>query len=67
MFVSFFSLFMRSTEFNECVPLSSYEQRPATELVRAVNKFKADFGGHIVCLERVQPSADHVPHRFSTC
>lgn len=39
-------------------------KRPATEMVRAVNKFKADFGGHIVSLERVQPSADHVPHRY---
>lgn len=48
-------------------PFLLHEQRPAAELVRAVNKFKADFGGHIVSLERVQPSADHVPHRFSTC
>lgn len=39
-------------------------QRPATEMIRAVNKFKADFGGQIVALERVQPSSDHVPHRF---
>ncbi|KAH7528483.1 hypothetical protein FEM48_Zijuj05G0077000 [Ziziphus jujuba var. spinosa] len=36
--------------------------KPASELVRAVNKFKADFGGQIVSLERVQPSSDHVPH-----
>lgn len=42
----------------------SFLQRPSTELVRAVNKFKADFGGQVVSLERVQPSADHVPHRF---
>jgi hypothetical protein len=33
-------------------------------MVRVVNKFKADFGGQIVALERVQQSADHVPHRF---
>ncbi|CAL1412150.1 unnamed protein product [Linum trigynum] len=39
-------------------------KRPATELVRAVNKFKADFGGQVVSLERVQPSSDHVPHRY---
>ncbi|XP_031404474.1 uncharacterized protein LOC116213599 isoform X2 [Punica granatum] len=44
---------------SECV-----YKRPATELVRAVNKFKADFGGHVVSIERVQPSADHVPHRY---
>lgn len=39
-------------------------KRPAAEVVRAVNKFKADFGGQVVCLERVQPSSDHVPHRY---
>ncbi|KAJ0052619.1 hypothetical protein Pint_01462 [Pistacia integerrima] len=39
-------------------------KRPAAEVVRAVNKFKADFGGQIVSLERVQPSSDHVPHRY---
>ncbi|KAJ4825059.1 hypothetical protein Tsubulata_034668 [Turnera subulata] len=44
---------------SECV-----YKRPATEMVRAVNKFKADFGGHVVSLERVQPSADHVTHRY---
>lgn len=44
---------------SECV-----YKRPSTELVRAVNKFKADFGGHVVALERVQPSSDHVPHRY---
>ncbi|KAK4781977.1 hypothetical protein SAY86_016079 [Trapa natans] len=44
---------------SECV-----YKRPASEIVRAVNKFKADFGGHVICLERVQPSADHVPHRY---
>ncbi|KAL5798653.1 hypothetical protein ACOSQ2_003473 [Xanthoceras sorbifolium] len=44
---------------SECV-----YKRPATDMVRAVNKFKADFGGQIVSLERVQPSSDHVPHRY---
>ncbi|XP_057964023.1 uncharacterized protein LOC131155113 [Malania oleifera] len=44
---------------SECV-----YKRPASEVVRAVNKFKADFGGQVVSLERVQPSADHVPHRY---
>ncbi|EEF29329.1 hypothetical protein RCOM_0318150 [Ricinus communis] len=39
-------------------------KRPANEMVRAVNKFKADFGGQVVSLERVQPSSDHVPHRY---
>ncbi|XP_059457285.1 uncharacterized protein LOC132187117 [Corylus avellana] len=39
-------------------------KKPAAEIVRAVNKFKADFGGHIVSLERVQPSSDHVLHRY---
>ncbi|KAL0436693.1 UNVERIFIED_CONTAM: hypothetical protein Sradi_0377200 [Sesamum radiatum] len=44
---------------SECV-----YKRPAAEMVRAVNKFKADFGGQVVSLERVQPSSDHVPHRY---
>ncbi|KAK2971403.1 hypothetical protein RJ640_025353 [Escallonia rubra] len=44
---------------SECV-----YKRPATELVRSVNKFKIDFGGQVVSLERVQPSSDHVPHRY---
>ncbi|XP_045787804.1 uncharacterized protein LOC123883122 isoform X2 [Trifolium pratense] len=44
---------------SECV-----YKRPATEMIRAVNKFKSDFGGQIVALERVQPSSDHVPHRY---
>ncbi|KAA8550557.1 hypothetical protein F0562_002241 [Nyssa sinensis] len=44
---------------SECV-----YKRPAAEVVRAVNKFKADFGGQVVSLERVQPSSDHVPHRY---
>ncbi|XP_023874497.1 uncharacterized protein LOC111987036 [Quercus suber] len=44
---------------SECV-----YKRPAADMVRAVNKFKADFGGQVVSLERVQPSSDHVPHRY---
>ncbi|XP_050205834.1 uncharacterized protein LOC126655636 [Mercurialis annua] len=39
-------------------------KRPAIEIIRSVNKFKADFGGQVVSLERVQPSSDHVPHRY---
>ncbi|KAL0906669.1 hypothetical protein M5K25_025182 [Dendrobium thyrsiflorum] len=38
-------------------------KRPATEMIRALNKFKSDFGGQLVSLERVQHSLDHVPHR----
>lgn len=54
-----------SQEILCCMVLSEcVYKRPATELIRAVNKFKADFGGQIVCLERVQPSLDHVPHRY---
>lgn len=48
-----------SMVLSECV-----YKRPATEMVRFVNKFKADFGGQIISLERVQPSLDHVPHRY---
>lgn len=44
---------------SECV-----YKRPAAEVVRAVNKFKADFGGQLVSLEHVQPSSDHVLHRY---
>ncbi|CAA0842440.1 lipase class 3 family protein [Striga hermonthica] len=44
---------------SECV-----YKRPVAEMIRAVNKFKADFGGQVVSLERVQPSSDHVPHRY---
>lgn len=44
---------------SECV-----YKRPAAEMLRAVNKFKADFGGQVISLERVQPSSDHVPHRY---
>ncbi|GAB2282419.1 hypothetical protein Dimus_016963 [Dionaea muscipula] len=44
---------------SECV-----YKRPASELIRAVNRFKADFGGQVVSIERVQPSLDHVAHRY---
>ncbi|KAM2989821.1 hypothetical protein FF2_003747 [Malus domestica] len=44
---------------SECV-----YKRPDSDLVWAVNKFKSDFGGQIVSLERVQPSSDHVPHSY---
>ncbi|KAJ0988948.1 hypothetical protein J5N97_007304 [Dioscorea zingiberensis] len=44
---------------SECV-----YKKPASEMIRAINKFKSDFGGQIVSLERVQPSLDHVPHRY---
>ncbi|KAG0487621.1 hypothetical protein HPP92_009716 [Vanilla planifolia] len=37
---------------------------PATEMVRAINKFKGDFGGQLISLEHVQASLDHVPHRY---
>lgn len=48
-----------------CMVLSECVYKgPSTEIVRAVNKFKTDFGGQVVCLERVQPSSDHVPHRY---
>ncbi|KAI3772838.1 hypothetical protein L6452_04032 [Arctium lappa] len=44
---------------SECV-----YKRPDAELVQAVNKFKADFDGQVLSLERIQPSSDHVPHRY---
>ncbi|KAL4571874.1 hypothetical protein LXL04_018641 [Taraxacum kok-saghyz] len=44
---------------SECV-----YKRPDAELVQAVNKFKADFDCQVVSLERIQPSSDHVPHRY---
>ncbi|CAK9140878.1 unnamed protein product [Ilex paraguariensis] len=44
---------------SECV-----YKRPAADMLRAVNTFKADFGGQLVCLERVQLSSDHIPHRY---
>ncbi|XP_066321700.1 uncharacterized protein [Miscanthus floridulus] len=39
-------------------------KRPVSEMMRYINKFKSDFGGNIASLERVQPSLDHVPHRY---
>ncbi|KAM3241529.1 hypothetical protein ACQJBY_054426 [Aegilops geniculata] len=39
-------------------------KRPVSEMMRYINKFKSDFGGNIISLERVQPSLDHVPHRY---
>ncbi|XP_024161729.1 uncharacterized protein LOC112169026 isoform X2 [Rosa chinensis] len=46
-----------------CMVLSECVYKiPASDLVRAVNRFKADFGGQIVALERDQPFSDHVPH-----
>uniref|UniRef100_A0A0D9VG12 Fungal lipase-type domain-containing protein n=1 Tax=Leersia perrieri TaxID=77586 RepID=A0A0D9VG12_9ORYZ len=39
-------------------------KRPVSEMMRYINKFKSDFGGNIVSLERVQPSLDHVTHRY---
>lgn len=38
--------------------------KPPTEMIRAINKFKSDFGGQLISLERVQHSLDHVPHRY---
>ncbi|CAH9129376.1 unnamed protein product [Cuscuta epithymum] len=43
---------------SECV-----YKKNGTEIIRVVNKFMADFGGN-VSIERVQPSSDHVPHRY---
>ncbi|KAJ4814837.1 Lipase class 3-like [Rhynchospora pubera] len=39
-------------------------KRPSSEMLKYINKFKSDFGGQVVSLERVQPSLDHVPHRY---
>ncbi|PKA66130.1 hypothetical protein AXF42_Ash018420 [Apostasia shenzhenica] len=39
-------------------------KRPAADMIRAINKFKGDFGGQLVSLEHVQPSLDHVLHRY---
>ncbi|KAL5702941.1 hypothetical protein ACHQM5_028098 [Ranunculus cassubicifolius] len=50
---------LSSMVLSECV-----YKKPATEIIRVVNKFKADFGGQVVSLERVQPSLDHVSHRY---
>ncbi|KAM0935811.1 putative fungal lipase-like domain, P-loop containing nucleoside triphosphate hydrolase [Dioscorea sansibarensis] len=52
-------------EILSCMVLSEcVYKRPASEMIRAINKFKSDFGGQIVSLECVQPSLDHVPHRY---
>ncbi|WOL02498.1 hypothetical protein Cni_G11217 [Canna indica] len=47
-----------SMVLSECV-----YKRPAADMMWYINKFKSDFG-QIVSLERVQPSLDHVPHRY---
>ncbi|KAJ3675759.1 hypothetical protein LUZ60_004801 [Juncus effusus] len=39
-------------------------KRPVSEMMKYINKFKSDFGGQIVSIERVQPSLDHVSHRY---
>lgn len=44
---------------SECV-----YKRPDSEVIRAVNKFKADFGGQLVGVNYIQASLDHVPHRY---
>ncbi|KAJ7539421.1 hypothetical protein O6H91_11G091900 [Diphasiastrum complanatum] len=44
---------------SECV-----YKKPESELLRAVNNFKADFGGRLIPMERIQPSLEHVPHRY---
>ncbi|KAG6475299.1 hypothetical protein ZIOFF_064517 [Zingiber officinale] len=36
---------------------------PASDMMWYMNKFKYDFRGQIVSIERVQSSLDHVPHR----
>ncbi|KAJ8479200.1 hypothetical protein OPV22_022927 [Ensete ventricosum] len=48
-----------SMVLSECV-----YKRPTTDMIWYINKFKSDFGGQIVSLERVQPSLEHVPHRY---
>lgn len=48
-----------SMVLSECV-----YKRPPSEMLRFINKFKTEFGGQIISLERVQPSLDHVPHRY---
>ena len=44
---------------SECV-----YKRPESEVARAVNKFKEDFGGQLVGVSTVQASLEHVPHRY---
>ncbi|XP_074565710.1 uncharacterized protein LOC141822180 [Curcuma longa] len=48
-----------SMVLSECVYKS-----PASDMLWYINKFKSDFGGQVVSLERVQPSLDHVSHRY---
>ncbi|CAL9100147.1 unnamed protein product [Musa textilis] len=48
-----------SMVLSECV-----YKRPTADMIWYINKFKSDFGGQIVSLERVQPSLEHVPHRY---
>ncbi|KAK8955371.1 hypothetical protein KSP40_PGU000558 [Platanthera guangdongensis] len=40
-------------------------KRPEAELIRSINKFKDDFGGQLISLERMQHSLDREPHRSS--
>ncbi|KAG0584295.1 hypothetical protein KC19_3G200400 [Ceratodon purpureus] len=44
---------------SECV-----YKRPESEVIRAVNKFKEDFGGQLVGVNCIQTSLEHVPHRY---
>lgn len=44
---------------SECV-----YKRPESEVIRAVNKFKEDFGGQLVGVSSIQASLEHVPHRY---
>ncbi|CAM6107339.1 unnamed protein product [Calypogeia fissa] len=39
-------------------------KRPDAEVLRAMNSYKAEFGGRIVSLHKLQTSLDHVPHRY---
>ncbi|BBN16438.1 hypothetical protein MPTK1_7g06310 [Marchantia polymorpha subsp. ruderalis] len=39
-------------------------KRPDSEVVRHVNIYKSDFGGQLVSLQRIQPSLEHVSHRY---
>jgi len=41
----------------------SVYKRPESEVIRAVNKFKEDFGGQLVGVNCIQSSLEHVPHR----
>jgi hypothetical protein len=44
---------------SECV-----YKKPESEVLRAVNKFKADFGGQLVPVDCIQTSLEHVTHRY---